>query len=354
MAYLRWIARDDRPILVGPFRSEVGFEALYWIPFVKWAMTRFELAWSRLIVVSRGGASAWYQPSLGGTHPGGAVDLYTLRTLDEIRLQNEIDRRTVGIQKQVRRTVWDTAVLQEAAARALGTDARYHSLHPSWMYWAFAPYWEERCGLRHIGSMLDLSPIPTPAVAIAIEGLPKAYVAVRFYHRVTFPDQPPTRAFVARLIGRIAAQMPVVLLNQPQVHADDHHDLPVTAANVIQCPAFPPERNLELMSALIGRATAFVGTYGGIAQLALRMGKPSLSFYTQWHSTAQAHLSVSQTISHVTGVPFVAMSLQEAGLCKLALRDVVAVQPVPPGALTDAVSTVHPASEMTTPCLDAC
>jgi len=31
----RHIAASKRPIVIGPYRSEVGFEALYWLPFVQ-------------------------------------------------------------------------------------------------------------------------------------------------------------------------------------------------------------------------------------------------------------------------------------------------------------------------------
>ena len=34
-AYLRWLKSTDWPILVGPWHGEVGFEVLYWIPFLE-------------------------------------------------------------------------------------------------------------------------------------------------------------------------------------------------------------------------------------------------------------------------------------------------------------------------------
>ena len=47
-------------IVVGPWLTEVGFELLYWIPFVRWLQTTFELEPERLVVVSRGGVASWY------------------------------------------------------------------------------------------------------------------------------------------------------------------------------------------------------------------------------------------------------------------------------------------------------
>ena len=50
---LQRIARRDRPVIVGPWVSEVGFELLYWIPFLNWATQHAGLDAKRLVVVSQ-------------------------------------------------------------------------------------------------------------------------------------------------------------------------------------------------------------------------------------------------------------------------------------------------------------
>jgi len=57
---LEALARDARPIVAGPFLGEVGFELLYWVPFLAWCAERFQVDPERLIVISRGGTAAWY------------------------------------------------------------------------------------------------------------------------------------------------------------------------------------------------------------------------------------------------------------------------------------------------------
>src|SRR5688500_14030054 len=59
-AELRRLVRDRRPIVVGPWLSEIGFELLYWIPFLRWAQERFDIDPDRVTVISRGGNAAWY------------------------------------------------------------------------------------------------------------------------------------------------------------------------------------------------------------------------------------------------------------------------------------------------------
>ena len=38
----------------------MGFEALYWLPYLEQVCHRYRIDKSRLIVVTRGGAGAWY------------------------------------------------------------------------------------------------------------------------------------------------------------------------------------------------------------------------------------------------------------------------------------------------------
>src|SRR5688572_32395714 len=54
------IATSGRPVFIGPWTGEVGFELLYWIPFVEWARARGKFSPEHEIIVSRGGVESWY------------------------------------------------------------------------------------------------------------------------------------------------------------------------------------------------------------------------------------------------------------------------------------------------------
>ena len=327
-----WLAMrfsmDRRPILIGPWRSEVGFEALYWRPFLTELGKRVPDFWNRAVVVTRGGgvnlygrmdvvksgesgtSATWWQPT--------AVDLYSLRSVEDIRRQNLFDWSKTQLQKQTRVTDYDRQLLRDAADSA-GITGRYHVLHPSWMYWALAPFWDEHRGLRYLLSLTDYSLLPRPVPPITIDGLPSTYVAVKFYGRATWPHpNQETMAFVASVVGNIAKQAPVLLLNSGH-EGDEHIDMTVTGPNIFVLPKLPPEHNLGVQMALLGRAQCFVGTYGGVAQAALRMGVPSASFWSEFGGTAHAHLSLSSWLSKQSNVPFVTGSLNDAGLWRQML-----------------------------------
>lgn len=301
--YMLRLAASKKPILVGPWRSEVGFEALYWLPFLRWAIARYKLDLSRFVTVTRGGAAILYG--------GQSLDLYQLRSVAAVRAENLYDYQVTQQQKQITCTAWDKDVLKEAAAQVIGRGAKYHILHPSWMYWALSPFWDEERGMKHLSAMTDFTPIPKLPVA-QIPNLPPKYVAMRWYSRATFQGQhPDVQALISHITSVVAAQSPIVLLNQPH-DGDDHTDVLVEHPNIATLPPLPADQNLALQAQVLSHASAFVGTYGGVAQLALRLGVPSVSFYHQWGGTMSGHLDLSAAVSRQTKVPFLVGSIDDA------------------------------------------
>lgn len=100
--------------------------------------------------------------------------------------------------------------------------------------------------------------------------------------------------------------MPVVLIDS--FHADDHADINLgDLPNVVRLSALTeqtPLNNLAIQSSVIAKAKAYIGTYGGMAQGAMRWGVPTLAFYETFGQTAPEHLALTQHLSLRTGVPF--------------------------------------------------
>jgi hypothetical protein len=293
--YLRYLASTTRPIVLGPFRSELGFEALYWLPFLAWALKHATIPPERCIALSRGG--------MGHLYPAAHhVDLYALRGVDAVRLENQVDYQARRELKQHTVTAWDRSVAREAVERVHRPGTRHHLLHPAWMYRLFRPYWDERVGMPLVARRTDYAPPPIPALPHGLT-LPPKFVAVRFYERATLPMQAEVQAAVRTLVGRIAQHLPVVVLAQPHF-VDDHTDLPLSGPNILVLPPAAPEQNLVLQAGVLARCQAFVGTYGGLAQWALLYRRPTLSLYLQFGGTALAHRMLSHALSAQLKVPF--------------------------------------------------
>lgn len=306
-AYKHYLKHSDLPILCGPWRGEVGFEALYWIPFIHRLIKRYGIAPERLIPITRGGAEAWY-----GTRSG--VELYGLRTPQDVRVENRLQHNKNRMLKQVEWTAFDRAVMKDAA-KQLGL-TRYLTLHPSWMFTRLNPFFASAMDLFALEQECLFDPLVAPALPAGVT-LPDRFVAVRFYLRHTYPGHPNLVAYAQESIRTIASHTPVVLLNAG-VHVDDHQDIGLKATlNVIPltdlCP-ITPENNLAVQSAVIARSLGFVGTYGGLAQLALRLGKPSVSYYHEWGGTAMAHKHLADAIALQSHLPCLVLKVGELPL----------------------------------------
>ena len=116
---LRAVASGTGPIVVGPWLSEVGYEVLYWVPFVRWFVHHHRVDPSRLVVVSRGGTSSWYA-DIGTKY----VELLELFEPDEFARRNR-ERQARGDQKQLSIGEFDREILSRLESRVeLSTTSR--------------------------------------------------------------------------------------------------------------------------------------------------------------------------------------------------------------------------------------
>ena len=285
-AYLTYLARSSKPILVGPWRSEVGFETLYWLPWLQRWRRRYNISKDRLIAISRGGAGQWYDAAQ-------SVDLYDYVPADRLRKAMLKDSALKGSVKQLAITPWEQKLIP-LIAEDLGL-RRYHVLHPSWMYQGWNGYWSGQVSLEKALHGVTFDPLPIPHLPLQLP-LPERYVAVRFYARHTWPMTEELRIWTANLVDKLAARIPVVLLDPP-FHADDHQGFPFSGPNILSItPYVTLQNNLAVQSAVIAKAQAFVGTYGGTMQLAVRLRKPAMGFYKEFSGTAPQHRDLTYRI----------------------------------------------------------
>jgi hypothetical protein len=305
------IAASGRPVLIGPWTGEVGFELLYWIPFVRWVRAHWNLAPEREVIVSRGGVASWYTQDAARY-----VDILELFTPDDFRSAVAEEKR-----KHRKPGAFDDRIVEAVAGRR---DAGpVDVLHPGLMYRLFAPYWSDEAGYALIDQFTRHQLIDPPA-GVRPAGLPAEYVAVRFYFNECFPPTGENRAFARQTVASLAERSTIVMLN-PGFSVDDHNDWkPDTSDRIITiADSTKPESNLALQSAVIAGARAYVGTYGGYSYLAPLYRVPALAFFSK-PSFKLHHLYAAQRAFDQIGAgALMPVDVAQSGVVQLALGALV-------------------------------
>jgi hypothetical protein len=286
---VRALAKGEAAVvLAGPWSAEVGYELLYWIPFLHWVKARHPEVAERTVVVSRGGVNGWYAGLCRDY-----VDLFD--RLDPARLAalaTEAEPETRGSRKQMAETTVDRRLLDDVAA-GLGLE-RPAVLHPAVMFQA---YWGlVKAGAPHHRARPFLHrPLAAPPLGPLAGELPEDYVAVRFYFSAAFPDTEQNRRVIATALASLTETTHVLLLN-PAMRFDDHVDFePTLAERVVRIDhLMTPANNLHLQTVAISPARAFVGTYGGLSYLPPLFRVPSIALYSDPARFRVQHLEAAQ------------------------------------------------------------
>ena len=279
---------------MGPWRAEVGYEVLYWIPFLRFLTRRFGIEPAEVVAVSRGGAAAWYR-EIADRY----VDAFDLMSPEEFRSGLAVEWERAGGQKQGKLTPFDASLLEGVRARI----GPFRLLHPSLMFRLFERVWKGGASLGHVLGHSEYERWTAPEEAL-VASLPECFVAAKFYFRGSFPDTESNRALVERALSRLSADRPVVLL-ETGLQLDDHTELAAGGASFLRpLEGVAPERNLHAQTAVVARADAFVGTYGGFSYLAPAYGVRSVALVSEGRGLFPIHLDVARRAAAATGASF--------------------------------------------------
>jgi len=282
LATARRLVRRDGTLVVGPWLGEVGFELLYWVPFLRWLFTTEGVDPRRVVALSRGGTQKWY-----GALATGYVEVFDLIDPTEYRERNKLRWRERRQQKQTSIDAFDRFVFEQALVR-LGLQSA-SLLHPSLMFGLFQQFWQGLTGIAAVSThttfagLDDCGSLP--------EGLPETYVAARFYHRPSFPEADMNRDWARAAVRALAATVPVVVLDSG-LEVDDHPDVVIPEGLGVWSLRghSTPQANLAVQTAVVAHASAFVGTYGGLSYLGPFTGVPAFGVYSDRSRFSERHL----------------------------------------------------------------
>ena len=310
----RLAGTGGKPIVVGPWLGEVGFELLYWIPFLNWVRSNEGLDRDRLFVISRGGAANWYES---------VTDNY-IEILDymtsEHYLYNNSRRMQGGKQKQRKTSDFGREILQ--IAKDVLKEHDFEILHPAMMYNLFMLYWKRQASVRLAEQFSEFKRFGTVKPSAWAADLPDDYIAARFYFNDSFPDTEENRGFVEGMLANLTERHDVVVLN-PGFAMDDHWDFdPKRSARLHAIDhLMEPSNNLGVQTEVISRARAFVGTYGGLSYLAPFYGVDSIALYSHGAGFHYHHLEFANKVFvEMDEAAFMAIDVRDTSLIRLVMN----------------------------------
>jgi hypothetical protein len=307
------LGRSGRPILIGPWLSEAGFELLYWIPFLAWAKTYGNLDPSQLIVISRGGAASWYRDITTNYE-----DVLSFYSPEQFRVRNDAriaEQR--GRLKHVEVSSFDREIIAKVTEKRGLSGVRL--LHPSTMYRLFDHFWFQRVPVTLIEAFTSFGALPPVDPGELRNHLPQRYVAAKFYSNTALPDTPENHAFVASYLDELTRHTDVVLLNTPH-RFDDHSDIARGNRSRIHTidHLMTPATNIDVQTRVIAGAEAYVGTYGGFSYVAPLSGTHALTFYSHITGFRFDHLEVAKRVfSGLRKGSFVELDLRSVDMLRL-------------------------------------
>ena len=284
------IVQGDHPVILGPWLAEVGYEVLYWIPFLEWVRVAYQLDPDRAVAVSRGGVASWY----GGV-ASRYVEMWDAMSPEEFAQRNAARAE----QKQSARSSLDDDLIAHASQTLGLSGARV--LHPSLMFRLFKLFWSGHKAMGFIDAHTRFTLQQGPSI-IDRSQLPPDYAAVKLYAARSMPDRADVRRQLGRIVDELSERWPVVLL-ETGLAVDDHADYPLGARpRLINArDLLTPTSNLAAQTQIVAGARAYVGTCGSIAWLAPRLGVDTSALFAD-DEFLHNHLAVAlRTSARLSG-----------------------------------------------------
>jgi len=265
---LEEIRNGTAPVFVGPWNDSTENELLYWIPFVRWASAAYGIPPERLIVIANGSPTEWYA-SLGQR----SMDVQSLFSAGESAYWK---RRTVPQReqdyKQAVMSPFDSEIVARAARAFELSD--FDVLHPSMLFRVRSRLQKDRA-LERMQEVLRHEPFDR-SKCVALDGLPRSYVAMSVAFTEALPDTDENRQFLSSLLEQVSTESDVVVVDCPLPAAGA---LP-RSGRVHLLQDVYPHANAAVQTAALARAKAFVGGHGGAAVVAAFCGTPALTYHS--------------------------------------------------------------------------
>jgi hypothetical protein len=289
---IRDIASGYDNIVIGPWFSELGFELLYWVPFLNHVMTGDIWKEKNVITVSRGGVEELYR-----FIPNRHINLLEFYTQVEWSKATSRVWGKLGGLKQSQFVSEEIELLRMIRNHTdVCKTGRTLVLHPSIMFSLFRPFWRNKdWNASLVEKYLDF-PELSP-------GKTENYCAVKIYSRPSLLLDNETSSAIRSLLDAEALPLRIIVSDS---YEDDHEVMMLKStqrAQVIHIEDYVS--NLHEQFVVIKESRACYTTYGGLSYFGLYQGKPSFGLYSDSSKFDQQHLKVANILARKFGTELV-------------------------------------------------
>lgn len=280
---IKEIKNSNAPIVIGPFLMELGFELLYWIPFVTKLLAEIETKEKPIYVLGRGGSQNWYP-----IQDKVCIEVFDFWSESEFNSSASMRYKSFGNQKQIA-PHFSEEILLENFSQLYGLKS-FQVLHPSLMVLLLEFYWDSRYPVKWLTHFCDFEKVQKEFVRS--KNVKQFEVGFKFYSRESLESTNGFACCVRAFKSKFKPGKSLHFL--PQLNIDEHTPFVefIDSSDVICEPGI--RNNLFVQSIELAKCKAFMGTYGGFAYLAQYLGVPTAAWEENPRLNRSAHYVTCQ------------------------------------------------------------
>jgi hypothetical protein len=267
-------------LVLAPWLGEIGYEILYWIPFLNRMVESGAIHKSQLTVVSRGGVREWYK-GISENY----VEIYEYFTPEELNNLKSERYEKAGTQKLIGQ---DNSVEDKILARITReTSLSKNIYYPSEFFNAMHPLFSrlgKAAPFRMASDMLLHKQIGSSESNLKQLVPSGKYICVNLYLRPSFSPSPTEYAILVASIDTLARKLgaTVIELNSGDGLDPEHENISGNTNWINSQSIYKsnPSNNLEWQSALISSSMLYIGTYGGPSYIPLLYNVSTIALYS--------------------------------------------------------------------------
>ena len=281
---------------------EIGYELLYWIPYISKRLSSTIKGHKRIIVVSRGGVECWYNWIEG-------VEYYNIEDVEPDLLKAIFKERKDGkFQKQMEFGKYERKIINSICKKISLDKNNCDIIDPSFMYLSVWSFLSEERGVKSLKGILqkDFKFNKKSSNKIEFDNL-EPYIAIKIYSNSCFQIRDDTNFYekkilkILELISSLKVNMIVLDFNANDDHTQFSFKKEIFSHIKLKYfnnlfPDIEFNKNINIQNEIVKSSVFLLSSYGGFSYLPQMHNKKSLSISNEGDHIIYRHSQTSRLI----------------------------------------------------------